>query len=979
MKDNKNGFTLIEILAVIIIIGIVALIAIPSVTGYLNSAKDTTYETYEKSMEDAAKNRIIDCINNNENCELPEGNQSLKYLLEGLIEEGYIDNMKDPESNGYCDQTLSYVTVRGSQATDFTYKACLFCGDYVTDDDSCNRINGDADLPECGLVTGESNRWTKENRTISVLCSDKTSGCEKSAFSKTFTTTTNSIEGKPGYATITISDNSGMINKCEVKAFVDKTLPTCNIDVEGDYIDSVGWYSLEALAILKNTKDEGSGILTYGMGTSLKNRDYNKKTQMTFNNGITTVIGYVKDVAGNENICAQEIRVGTEIPKFNLYYGYTLDLDQYSAQLNGLNINGSVVTTSSSTPTITVYNTDRYSEIEKIKVVLNQAIDEQIPVVIKYGSETKTGVIQPGSKEVVFLITKGTYNKLEIQLGNAPEKTYDLDRIEVISKNGSAWTNKNQMLYVEPIDRGMPTVAVSYDNGQTWSTEYTRKITSAEHNFIKTKNGIGMLSDSVEYSTLIDKVMPLATVEAKTKNTNRIVATGAWTNEPLNYTLTQSTVGESGAKIYYCYDRDNTCNPNTLVQSGQLITALNELTGIYYVRYKSVSNGGISGVTNYFSAKVDTVAPTCNITNYATITCEDTGNNPNEASKIVKWYYGKNNLSNLTFSDISATSSINMDRTSAITSSGVYNLYAQDEAGNTSAVKQQTYYTVTYNKNGAIPNPSKSSEIVKAGTTITFPTFSEDLYFFIGWNTSSSATTKLDSYVVNGDVTLYAIWKDKVYLYNRGNECTADSGGWTLNAYETNGTGSKNSDNLYIGYKTTGSSGVEYVTANSIPVGKYRVHFLYNKTATVTSNSYGYSFYKFGSPNRWFIGNNALGMHDEFFDITINTPSTFSFGNYDSLDYLYEVYLTRVTGESDNRVYITLDMNGGIISHDYLNTIEYITAMKNTSFILTTRTPSRNGYSFAGWGTSPTTSTVSYSASGVYSFGSSATLYAVWR
>ena len=42
---NKKAFTLIELLAVIIILGILMLIAIPSVTNYINNSRKSTYVT----------------------------------------------------------------------------------------------------------------------------------------------------------------------------------------------------------------------------------------------------------------------------------------------------------------------------------------------------------------------------------------------------------------------------------------------------------------------------------------------------------------------------------------------------------------------------------------------------------------------------------------------------------------------------------------------------------------------------------------------------------------------------------------------------------------------------------------------------------------------------------------------------------------------------------------------------------------------
>lgn len=43
LKKNKKGFTLIEIIVVLVIMGILIAIAVPSVLGYVNKAKDQKY------------------------------------------------------------------------------------------------------------------------------------------------------------------------------------------------------------------------------------------------------------------------------------------------------------------------------------------------------------------------------------------------------------------------------------------------------------------------------------------------------------------------------------------------------------------------------------------------------------------------------------------------------------------------------------------------------------------------------------------------------------------------------------------------------------------------------------------------------------------------------------------------------------------------------------------------------------------------
>lgn len=50
MKLNNKGFSLTEIIAVVVILGVLAIIMIPSVTGILTSNKEKSYENLKKSI-----------------------------------------------------------------------------------------------------------------------------------------------------------------------------------------------------------------------------------------------------------------------------------------------------------------------------------------------------------------------------------------------------------------------------------------------------------------------------------------------------------------------------------------------------------------------------------------------------------------------------------------------------------------------------------------------------------------------------------------------------------------------------------------------------------------------------------------------------------------------------------------------------------------------------------------------------------------
>ena len=113
----KKGFTLIEILAVIVILAIVAVIVIPSIDRFLNRARDSAYDVQIDSIIASVKNWEAD---HPESLPRNNGDQYIVYLSELKI-GNYVDQKlinprtKEEFSN---DLTITIKNVNGRHTYD---------------------------------------------------------------------------------------------------------------------------------------------------------------------------------------------------------------------------------------------------------------------------------------------------------------------------------------------------------------------------------------------------------------------------------------------------------------------------------------------------------------------------------------------------------------------------------------------------------------------------------------------------------------------------------------------------------------------------------------------------------------------------------------------------------------------------------------------------------------------------------------------
>lgn len=124
-KDKNQGFSMIELLAVVVILGILSTVTIVSVRYLREKAKTNHYHSLSTNLISATQNFV-----NDNPSQLPRSiGQGSKIQLKALITNKYIKELKDFNKE-LCDPEQSFVDVYKYAKDKYSYKVTLFCPNY---------------------------------------------------------------------------------------------------------------------------------------------------------------------------------------------------------------------------------------------------------------------------------------------------------------------------------------------------------------------------------------------------------------------------------------------------------------------------------------------------------------------------------------------------------------------------------------------------------------------------------------------------------------------------------------------------------------------------------------------------------------------------------------------------------------------------------------------------------------------------------
>lgn len=305
---KKRGFTLVELLAVIVILAIIALITTVVVINIIETVKIRKYKVEEKSLEKAA--------------ELYYTNSQIfpfqdEISLNTLVEKGFINSVKDTGNGSTCEGKV----IKDNNGE---LKGCLKCSNYVTEG--------------CGYVIEQEIK----DENPGVICG---SGTEED-YDKQEECHIKSVEDLVAFSTLV---NSGKTFK-EKTVYLDKDL---NMILNGNF-EPIGTSTNQfegkfdgnahTISNLRISKQNDNYVGLFGYVGGINSTNYATIVGLNVENTNVSGNSYVGGIAGyaNSYTTINEVTVSGNIKGTSDYVGGVIGSSQSYTKVTSVIVNANV-------------------------------------------------------------------------------------------------------------------------------------------------------------------------------------------------------------------------------------------------------------------------------------------------------------------------------------------------------------------------------------------------------------------------------------------------------------------------------------------------------------------------------------------------------------------------------------------------------------------------------------------------------------
>lgn len=302
-------------------------------------------------------------------------------------------------------------------------------------------------------------------------------------------------------------------------------------------------------------------------------------------------------------------------------------------------------------------------------------------------------------------------------------------------------------------------------------------------------------------------------------------------------------------------------------------------------------------------------------------------------------------------------------------------------------------YTLTYNANGGSGAPGAQTFTPGSSVTLSGTKPTRTGYNFLGWSTSSSATSASynvgGTYTFSGDTALYAVWQRMTYTvgYNANGGSNAPAAQTKTYGVDLTLSSAQPTRDGYsfLGWaKSSTASAADYAPgatfAENGNTTLYAVWQVITATHTLSYNANG--------------GTGAPSSETKTYSITAPTSFTVSSAQPSRTGHQFEGWSSTAGGSveytagdtipasADKTLYAVWQINTYNVSFDANGGINPPSAQTKTygvDLTLPTAQPTRDGYIFQGWAESADATEIDYPEGGTYTENQARTLYAVWQ